>query len=112
MIECLQFYLKRGLVTYEYVNLEKKKLIDETAPEFVEYSECLETNKEYDKKELYEDFKKEYQDFDKLTQRKFTQWLKVFGKLKNYEVREPKSGAKRMIEFVNPHRDLTLNPSP
>ncbi len=103
MIECLQFYLKRGLVAYEYVNLEKKKLIDETSPEFVEYSEGLETSKEYDKKELYEDFKKEYQDFDKLTQRKFTQWLKVFGRLKDYEVREPKSGAKRMIEFVNPH---------
>lgn len=100
MIECLQFYLKRGLVTYEYVNLEKKKLIDETAPEFVEYSEGIETNNEYDKKELYESFKKEYQDYDKLTQRKFTQWLKVLGKLKNYEIREPKSGAKRMIEFV------------
>jgi hypothetical protein len=99
MIECLQFYLRRGLVYYEFVNIDKKKLIDETAIEFVEFSEELETNKEYDKKELYEDFKKEYQDYDKLTQRKFTQWLKIFGRLKEYEVKEGKSGAKRTIEF-------------
>jgi len=100
MIECLQFYLKEGLVSYQYINLDRKKLIDETSTEFAEFSDELKLDREYDKKELYEDFKKEYQDYDKLTQRKFTHWLKIFGRLKDYEVKEGKSGAKRTIEFV------------
>ena len=109
MIECLQFYLQRGLVNYERININTKKLIDETTVEFSEFSEALELNKEYDKKELYENFKKEYEDFDKLTQGKFTRWLKVFAGVKGYEIRESKSGAKRVIEFVgNPHPTLSL----
>lgn len=100
MIGCLQLYLRKGLVAYEYINLEKKKLIDETCPEFVEFAEDgIEVGKEYEKKELYESFKKEYEDFDKLTQSKFTRWLKVWGKVKNYEVSESKSGGKRNIRF-------------
>jgi len=109
MIGCLQLYLRKGLVAYEYVNLEKKKLIDETCQEFIEFAEAeeggIETGKEYEKKELYESFKKEYEDFDKLTQSKFTRWLKVWGRVKNYEVVEGKSGSKRTIGF----KDKTKN---
>src|SRR5690606_3508321 len=99
MIGCLQLYLNKGLIAYEYINLEKKKLIDETCPEFVEFAESLEPGKEFEKKELYENFKKEYDEFDKLTQSKFTRWLKVWGRVKNYEVVEGKSGSKRTIGF-------------
>lgn len=100
MIGCLQLYLKKGLVTYEFINLDKKKMIDETCQEFVEFAEdIIGIGKEYEKKELYESFKKEYEDFDKLTQSKFTRWLKVWGKVKNYEVQESKSGGKRNIRF-------------
>lgn len=105
MIGCLQLYLKKGLVTYEFVNLDKKKMIDETCQEFVEFADdVIHTGKEYEKKELYESFKKEYEDFDpvgagKLTQSKFTRWLKVWGRVKNYEVVEGKSGSKRTIGF-------------
>lgn len=87
------------------MNLINKKLIDETPSEFEEYVRGIELNKELDKKELFEDFKKEYQDYDpigksELSQGKFTRWLKVLGRIKGYEVRESKSGAKRSIEFV------------
>ena len=105
MIGCLQLYLNKGLVAYEYINLEKKKLIDETCPEFVEFAESaeggIESGKEYEKKELYENFKKEYEEFDKLTQSKFTRWLKVFGRVKGLEVKEGKSGTKRTIGFFD-----------
>jgi len=103
MIGCLQLYLRKGLVAYEYINLEKKKLIDETCQEFVEFAEAdeggIETGKEYEKKELYESFIKEYEDFDKLTQSKFTRWLKVWGKVKGLDVSESKSSGKRNIRF-------------
>ena len=106
MIGCLQMYLTRGLVDYEYINLEMKKLIDETCPEFVEFAEGIALKKEYEKKKLFEKFKKEYEDFDpangmsKLTQSRFSRWLKVWGKVKGMEVLESKSGSKRNIRFV------------
>ena len=106
MIGCLQLYLKKGLVAYEFINLEKKKMIDETCPEFVEFAEdVIEIGKEYEKKELYENFKKEYTDFEKLTQSKFTRWLKVWGKVKNYEVQESKSGQKRNVRFIKKEKE-------
>ncbi len=79
MINCLQLYLNKGLIAYDYINLEKKKLIDETCPEFVEFAESLTEalskgegfSIEFEKKEIYENFKKEYEEFDKLTQSKF-----------------------------------------
>lgn len=108
MIGCLQIYLNKGLIAYEYINLEKKKLIDETCPEFVEFAESLTQtlskgegfSREFEKKELYENFKKEYEEFDKLTQSKFTRWLKVWGRVKNYETVEEKSGSKRTIKYI------------
>ena len=108
MIGCLQLYLRNGLVAYEYINLEKKKLYDETCQEFVEFAEeGIQIGKEYEKKELYESFKKEYTDFEKLTQSKFTRWLKVFGKVKVLEVSESKSGPKRNVRFTNKEKEAT-----
>ena len=66
----------------------------------------IELKKEYEKKELYEKFKKEYEDFNpangmnKLTQSRFSRWLKVWGKVKGMEVLESKSGSRRNIRFV------------
>jgi len=99
MIECLQIFLKEGLVRYEYANLEQKQLIDETCDEFAEFSNNLKLNHEYSKKEIFQDFKTIYDDFDKLTQSKFTRWLKIWARIKNYDVVEGKSGANRTIIF-------------
>lgn len=99
MIQCIQLYLKESFVYYEYVNLEQKQLIDETCDEFAEFSTGIELNHEYSKKELFDQFKTEYPDYDKLTQGKFTRWLKIWARIKDYEVVEGKSGANRTIIF-------------
>jgi len=99
MIECAQYYLKNGLVKYEYVNLERKRLIDETCPEFAEFSDSLELNHKYDKKKLCISFKTSYEDFNGLSQGKFSKWLKVWARIKDYNVTEGKSGANRTIIF-------------
>ncbi len=39
MIGCMQLYLNRGLIECAHINLEKKKMIDSTCEEFVEYFE-------------------------------------------------------------------------
>ncbi|MHB8871540.1 MAG: hypothetical protein ACYC5G_03750 [Candidatus Doudnabacteria bacterium] len=55
---------------------------------------------------MYDNFKKEYADLDpigtgKLTQAKFTRWLKVYGRINGLEVKEGKSDSTRTIKFVN-----------
>lgn len=55
--------------------------------------------KEYEKKELYDAFKKEYENFEKLTQSNFMRWLKGWGKVKGLEVKESKSVSRRVIGF-------------
>jgi len=99
MIECLQLYLKYGLVEYDYVNLERKQLIVETCTEFAEFSDGIQLDQEYNKRELCEKFRREYNDFLNLTQRKFTVWLKKWARIKDYNVIEGKSGVNRTIIF-------------
>jgi hypothetical protein len=99
MFECLQLYLKKGLIEYEHVNLDQKRLIDETCEEFAEFSDDIELNHEHNKKAIYGKFIAEYDEYEKLTQGKFTRWLKIWAKLKNFDVVEGKSGANRTIIF-------------
>jgi hypothetical protein len=104
MIRCLQLYLDNGLVPYAYVNLERKRLVDETCAEFAEFSDTLVFNTTYNKKDLFEQFNKEYPEVDgissaKLTQGKFTRWIKIFARIKAVDVVESKSGSVRSIEL-------------
>lgn len=97
MIKCMQFYIQRGLVLYSYVNIDKKKLIDETCDEFAEFMDRIEYSKEYDKKELHEEFKSEYTDFENLKQNSFTRWIKIYCRIYGLNITEGKSGTKRHI---------------
>jgi len=97
MVECCRYYLKNGLKSYEYVNLTKKKLIDSTAPEFEEFICELELNKEYIKKELFERFKKEYEDFGQIKYNTLSKWTKVYADLYNLDIIERKSGIERYM---------------
>lgn len=99
MIKCLQLYLANGLMPYTYVNLERKRLIDETCNEFSEFSDGLILNQPYNKKELFEKFTTEYPEVEKINQSRFTRWIKIFARIKSVEVVESKSGATRMIEL-------------
>ncbi len=98
MIGCLQLYLNRGLIRCAHVNLERKKLIDSTCEEFSEFFENL-AQTEYKTKELFESFKKEYDDFEEMKLTKFTRWLKEAGRIKSLKVIERKSGSERFIGF-------------
>ncbi|KUG26670.1 hypothetical protein ASZ90_003492 [hydrocarbon metagenome] len=100
MMECCQLYLREGLCEYDYVNLTRKKLIDETEPEFEEFIRELELNKEYSKKDLFKRFQEEYPDFDKLKQHTFTKWTKVYANLYDLDVHERKSGKDRYFALV------------
>ncbi len=109
MIGCLQLYLNNGLIKCKHVNLERKKLIDSTCEEFAEFFETIEFTIVYNRKNLLEEFKKEYDDFDELKLTKFTRWLKEAGRIKNLKVIERKSGSERFICFNQKENSITKN---
>lgn len=100
MLECCQLYLMMGLMKYEHVNLLKKTLCDETCPEFEEFIRDIELNVEHNKREMFEQFREEYPDFEKLRQNTFTKWTKTYANLYELDVDERKSGKDRFIKIV------------
>ncbi|MHB8853677.1 MAG: bifunctional DNA primase/polymerase [Ignavibacteriaceae bacterium] len=104
MIDCCRLYLNKGLTEYRYINLDRKKLIDETSPEFEEFIKEIPLDVEHNKKELFERFKKEYEDFGQIKQNTLTKWTKVYAQLYELRIEERKSGVDRFIIFQNKSR--------
>jgi hypothetical protein len=104
MLGCLRFYLNEGLVEYAHINLIQKQLIDSTSLEFIEFIEDVELGKEYEKRELFEKFKKDNTDYDNFKQNTFTLWLKRFANLKELKYLERKSGASRYLTLIDKNK--------
>lgn len=81
MVECLQMFLRQGLPEQLTINLERKKLIQETNRDFVSWMDSLLKNNEVpatkiSKEDFMRKFTGMYPDYAvKLTQTKFTKWL-------------------------------------
>lgn len=82
MMYCTSVFLKVGLYQTKSINLEARKLLDQSSIEFIEFMEDLkiEFGIEYDKKALFKQFIERYPDFDtpKFKQRHFTSWLRMY----------------------------------
>jgi hypothetical protein len=111
MISCLQLYLSKGLIQCKHINLEKKKMIDSTCEEFVEFFSEIEIGKEYLKKELFENFKKEYEEYAEIQPVRFSRWLKETAKIKGIKINERKSGTERFICLGEPKKLDNLDES-
>ena len=92
MISCLQFYLKNGLVTFEFHNLETRKFIKETSYEFYEWvneDDNIKLDERIYKGVLFNAFIEEYPDFKKwLSNKKFWQWVNIYIKSKGFNINE------------------------
>lgn len=108
MMYCICLFLKTGIMESPPINLNRRKIIDYTCPEFVEFiyekleQKTIEFNKEYNKKIIYNMFIEEYPDivehryFGK--QNTFSKFLKIFCKYSDElqdELSERKSMATR-----------------
>jgi len=96
MIECLQLFLKFGLIKSKFVNLEIRKLASSTAHEFVEWcgllegtpeNSQLEINKKVYKQDLYFNFIEDNPDYAPKAKRTvsrtgFYRWLKDYNEYK------------------------------
>ena len=83
MLRCVQYYLNNGLVQSKSINLEERKLRDETSPEFIEFMDSFEWDKDkrWIKTELKDLFVAENEElrFQKwFTTSRFNKWLKLY----------------------------------
>jgi hypothetical protein len=88
MLECVQLYLKNGLMQYERKNVEMNLLKQKTCDEFIEYvtNTPPPLNTDFEITPLFEDFKTVYfGDDSTMVQRTFTNWIKRYCESKNYE---------------------------
>lgn len=111
MMDCISLYFRKGLIEPDSINLEERKKIEETSPEFVRWMEEKEDvfrkEPKQDKKELFEDFQSRYPDYSThkwFTQRRFTSWLRNYCLYdKEYEPvtkkNEPRSNGVDYIVF-------------
>ncbi len=84
MIQCVQFYMKNGLITQHHKNLEVRKLMNEISPEFYQWCEegNLTTDYRWGNSELFSKFTDENPDFKKTSQRTIKKWLKMYCEFK------------------------------
>ena len=92
MIQCLQLYLREGLIESEFVNLKIRQLSAETSHDFIEWCGLLEGTQPNSKlvpdirlntNELYLDFVQEYPDYSprakmSISRIRFNKWLYSF----------------------------------
>lgn len=100
-INCVQYFLKNGLVKHDFQNLPKRKLIKETNDDFLKWTdENLYCNFRFDKKILFENFVSEYTDYRKwLKQNTLTKWMRTWGKFYGYIITESTFNGQHWIQF-------------
>lgn len=112
MLNCVQFYLEKGLVEADFKNLPVRKLIKKTCQEFYEWAieGNIEFNTRLTKSKLYSGFVTEYPDWDKkykLSRKRFIIWVKSWADHFDYEVTDGVSNGDRWIQINNPDAPST-----
>jgi len=108
MMHCCQLYLRNGVEVPETINLEKRKMKEETSPEFVDWMEevYLRLAKEEENVvNLRSEFEEKNPDFEKhkwFTQRMFNKWLRLYAKYhpKIDDVVIRKSNGDQLLSFI------------
>lgn len=101
MFKCLQYYLQYGLVEYNFVNLNRKKVMDGTCPELWDFVESnLKYNEYIPKAQFYEDFKAAEPSFTELKAQTFYKWIKYFASVYNYTYMEKRIGLPQVRHFA------------
>lgn len=104
MINCLQFYLENGLVGYEHVNLEIRKLNNATSQEFVDFmvEQELFNGQRINYKELRNQFMNDYEDYRMhkwFNQKIFNSWLARYVEYKGFDYKSISSNGVRFYEL-------------
>lgn len=102
MIRCVQSYLLEGLQPYEFKNLKRNQLLQNTSEDFAEWADNqqLSTGNEYNNSALFVDFRDTYYGPDSgLKQRTFTKWMKRLAGINGWETEIKRSNGNSIITF-------------
>ncbi|WP_242157359.1 primase-helicase family protein [Aestuariivivens sediminis] len=96
MMECVQQYLKNGLIIPNPINLKKNRLINATCEEFVAFMELdlVERNKWLNKKDVLNLYISEYRHYNNLSSHQMTKWIKEYARQNELIYEDRKSGEK------------------
>jgi len=103
MLFCLQFYLENGFIEFNTMNLNVKRLINNTGQEFYDFAENnFKLDEYYDTGIYLERFMKEA-NYTKFSTQKFNYNLKMYANYKNYNLIQSRIGNDRrsMFSFTN-----------
>lgn len=105
MVYCLQQYLQHGLIHQNAKNIKTRKFVAETSMEFLEWvsdNDNISINSRLDKKQLFNTFIEDYQDYKKwLTRKKFNIWIKKYAGFKGLIYEEGNSNGSRWALLKN-----------
>jgi len=111
MIGNLQKYLKYGLHKSDFVNLEIRNLASNSCHEFVEWcgltddldrTDAIQFNVRLYKSGMYDQFLKDYPDFNKLSRAKFGQWISMYSEYITGSL--PEDGRDNMGRYIIIHK--------
>jgi hypothetical protein len=76
-------------------------MIDQTSVQFLDFSQdMIKTNIEYNKKDLFNQFKIMNQEFSHLKEKTFSRWLKIYADTFDLVLEQRKSNKNRFIKFT------------
>jgi len=109
MINCLQFYLKEGLIAGVYKNLATRKFIKDTSSEFYDWvndeNSPLPANIKINRSEKFKELTEEYPDLKKwLSQKKFVQWIASYAEFHKLEYISGKTNGERWSLIKDPSK--------
>ena len=105
MINCLQYYLENGLVTYDHINLEIRKLINSTSQDFLDFMaeqdifDCKRINYKEMKAEFISDFE-DYRHHKWFNQNIFNKWLAIYLDFKGFSHKSISSNGVRFYDIT------------
>jgi len=111
MIECLQLFLEKGLISCAFKSLEVKKFQKETSIDFHEwvFDAGLPENTRFNPTPFYDQFVTEYPDERKFSQKRFSQWLDAYAKFKGGTTLRGSSNGSRWTEIVIGKQETYIN---
>jgi hypothetical protein len=106
MVNCLQSYLKIGLIKQENAkNIKLRKFIAESSMDFYEWiseEDNFSFNTRYNKIDKFTQFIHDFQDYkNNLRQKRFTIWVKKYANFLNLKYDEDTTNGNRWFEIIN-----------
>jgi hypothetical protein len=101
IVDCCQFYLRKGLVKQELIHLEEKRLMAQTSKDFIDFMETFDFQT-IRKSELYDNFLKEYTEYHKqkwFTKQLLSKWVAAYCRFKGYDVSDYIYLSERYYKF-------------